>query len=165
MKELTPYELNENFFYSFGKEWALVVVEDDKEDNAMTISWGHIGILWSRPTISVFIRNTRHTKHMMDNCSTFSVSFFDKSYKDKLSYCGMVSRKDEDKISKCNFTRDKIDDTLFIKEAKVTFILKKIYQVDLPITKDTNPSIIRHYQANEYHTQYIGEIIKVLVEE
>ena len=133
MKELLPYQLDENFFNSFGKEWALVIVEDNNEDNAMTISWGQIGILWSRPVVSVYVRNTRYTKHMLDNAASFSVCFFNEEFKDKLAYCGRVSRRDEDKISKCKFTRLKDESTLYVKEARLTFILKKIYQVDMPI--------------------------------
>ena len=163
MKELLPYELNENFFKAFGKKWALIVVEDEKEDNAMTISWGQVGIMWSRPIVSVFVRNTRYSKHMMDNSQTFSVCFFDEKYKDKLGYCGTVSRKDEDKISKCGFTRLKDNSTLYLKEAKITLILKKIYQVDLPIDNNVDPTIKKHYSENESHTQYFGEIIKILI--
>lgn len=165
MKELLPYQLDENFFTSFGKEWALVVVKDEKEDNAMTISWGQLGILWSKPTVSVYIRNTRYSKHMMDNSETFAVCFFSNEYKEKLAYCGQFSRKDEDKISKCNFTRAYENNTLYLKEARLTFILRKIYQVDLSITDSTDQTIKKHYSPNECHTQYIGEIIKVLISE
>ena len=166
MKELSPYELDFNVFNKFGKEWALIVCNNDTLDNAMTISWGQMGILWSRPTATVYVGNTRFTKPILDNINYFSISFFSKEYHDKLAYCGTVSRKDEDKISKCNFTRlyDE-NNTLYLKDAEITFIVKKIYQSDLPILEDTDPTIKKHYQPNEYHTQYICQIEKVIIKE
>ena len=97
MKELSPYEFDFNAFTKFGKEWALIVVEDEKEDNAMTISWGQLGILWSKPVVSVFVRNNRHTKHMMDSCLNFSICFFNEKYKNELTICGSKSRKNPSK--------------------------------------------------------------------
>lgn len=164
MREILPFDFDFNPFYSFGKEWALIVCEENKEDNAMTISWGNIGILWSKPILSVFVRNTRYTKHMLDHSDKFSCCFFDKKYQNELTYCGTVSRKDEDKITKCNFTRERYQNVLYIKEAKITFILKKIYQVDLPISDSTIQDIKKHYKENECHTQYICEIEKILIE-
>ena len=165
MKEININEFNYNAFNKFGKDWALIVLKDDKEDNAMTISWGQLGILWSRPTISVYVRNTRYTKHMLDNSDTFSVCFFNEKYRNELSICGTKSRKELDKITACNFTRSYENDTLYLKEANIVFILKKIYQVDLPIIDSTHPSIKKHYNEGEYHTQYIGEVVKILINE
>ncbi len=165
MKEISINEFNYNAFNKFGKDWALVVVKDNNEDNAMTISWGQLGILWSKPVVSVYIRNTRYTKKMMDNSSTFSVCFFSEKYRKELNICGRKSRKDTDKITECSFSRAYEDNTLYLKEASIIFILKKLYQVDLPISDSTHPSIKKHYKEGESHTQYIGEVIKILVDE
>ena len=83
MKEISPYELDFNAFNKFYKEWALIVVKGKNEDNAMTIAWGQLGILWSRPTMTVYVRNNRYTKHLLDEADTFSVCFFSNEYKDK----------------------------------------------------------------------------------
>ena len=163
MKEISPYELDFNAFNKFYKEWALIVVKGKNEDNAMTIAWGQLGILWSRPTMTVYVRNNRYTKHLLDEADTFSVCFFSNEYKDKLSLCGTKSRSEIDKISECNFTRLYDDETLLLKEAKYTFILKKLYSVDMPINESTLPTIKKHYNENEFHTQYIGEIDKIII--
>ena len=165
MKEISINEFNYNIFNKFGKDWALIVVKDNTEDNAMTISWGQLGILWSRPTVSVYVRNTRHTKNMLNNVDTFSVCFFNEKYRKELNICGTKSRKEVDKITECKFTRSYEDNTLYIKEANIVLILKKIYQVDLPIIETTNSTIKKHYNEGEYHTQYIGEVVKILINE
>lgn len=164
MKIISPLELNENLFKAFGKDWALIVVKDSKEDNAMTISWGQAGILWSQPVVSVYVRNTRYTKHMLDEVDDFSICFFEDKYKPQLSHCGRVSRKDDNKITTCGFTRTEIDSVLYLKEAKLTFILKKLYQIDLPINESTNPEVKKHYNEGEFHTQYICHIEKVIID-
>lgn len=165
MKEISVSEINYNFFDGFHKDWALVVVKDQKEDNAMTISWGGIGILWSKPVTTVYVRNTRYTKHMLDDSEYFSVCFFDEKYRDKLKYLGTQSRRNEDKITCSNLTRVYSDDVLYLKEAKLTLIMKKIYQVDLPLDQVQDKSILKFYQEGEMHTAYIGEVVKVLIED
>ena len=100
---------------------------------------------------------------MLDEVEYFSVSFFDDSYKDVLSYLGRVSRRDEDKITNSKLTRDYVDGVLVLKEARLTLIMKKIYQVDLPVDKVNDPTILKYYTDNGMHTQYIGEIVKVLI--
>lgn len=163
MKEILANELTSNFFDEFKNKWALVVVKDSKEDNAMTIAWGGVGIIWSKQVCSVYVKNLRYTKHMLDEAEYFSVSFFDDSYKDVLAYLGRVSRKDEDKITNSKLTRDYVDGVLVLKEARLTLIMKKIYQVDLPVDKVNDPTILKYYTDNGMHTQYIGEIVKVLI--
>lgn len=165
MKIISPYEFDFNPFYKFGKEWALIVVENENEDNVMTIAWGQVGILWSKPVLSVYVRNNRYTYNMMYQADKFSVCFFSEKYKDKLGYCGTNSRRDVNKIDNCGFTRVKDESTLYLKEAKITFILKKIHQIDLTLENACNEDIKKHYSNNEFHTQYIGEIEKIIVEE
>ena len=164
METIKPNELNIDLFASLKDNWALVVTQDTKEDNAMTIAWGGVGILWGREVVTVYIRNTRYTKHMLDDSQYFSVSFFDDKYKDKLAYCGKVSHRDEDKITNAKFTRSYEDGVLYLKEAKITFILKKIYQVDMPLDGVDEKIVNRYYKPNEMHTQYVGEIVKIIKE-
>ena len=42
--------------------------------NTMTIGWGHIGIEWSRPVFVVYVRESRHTKDMLDTNGEFTVN-------------------------------------------------------------------------------------------
>lgn len=163
MKVINANEIDFNFIKGFGEDWALVVVDDGLEDNAMTISWGGIGVIWAKPVATCYIKNVRYTKHMMDKCEYFSISFFDNSYHKNLQYLGSASRADEDKITKANLTREYVDGVLILKEAKLTLVLKKIYQIDLKTDNINDEIKSRYYKNDECHTQYIGEIIKVIV--
>ena len=36
--------------------------------NTMVIGWGHIGIEWGRPIFVAYVRESRHTKQMVEEC-------------------------------------------------------------------------------------------------
>lgn len=61
MKDIIISQIDYNFFGGFSKNWVLVV-DDHLEDNATTIAWGGIKVLWNKPVATVHIRNTRYTK-------------------------------------------------------------------------------------------------------
>lgn len=162
MKEYNPNEITYNIYDKFNNDWALVMANHHEKNNPMTISWGTTGILWNKPVMQVYVRNTRYTKPLMDGSSYYSVSFFEKDFHEALVYCGTKSGKNEDKIAKCRFHIKEYENVKYIEEASITYIMKKIYQVDLPINEETDSDIKKHYKPNELHTMYIGEIIKVI---
>ena len=44
--------------------------------NSMVIGWGHLGVLWSRPTFHVYVRQGRYTKKQLDATKEFTISVF-----------------------------------------------------------------------------------------
>ena len=51
MSELTSYpveSLQFNPFHLIGSQWMAVTTEKDGKANAMTASWGGIGVLWGK---------------------------------------------------------------------------------------------------------------------
>ena len=47
-KEIDISTLNENFFRKIGKEWMLVTAKNQERTNAMTASWGGLGVMWGK---------------------------------------------------------------------------------------------------------------------
>ena len=163
MKIIKPEELNVNLMDAFKNSWALLTCSTKECDNTMTIAWGQAGHIWNKFVVTCYVRESRFTKHMMDESECYSISFFDESYKEKLTHAGRTSRRDEDKIETLGITKAYEDDVMYLKEAKLTFILKKIYSVDLPCNKLPKETIERYYLDNDIHTEYIGEIQKIIV--
>ncbi|MCA1954508.1 MAG: hypothetical protein LDL12_05080, partial [Anaerolinea sp.] len=66
-----PYDFWEN-------EWVLLTSGDfeSKEYNAMTVAWGSLGCMWSRPFAQVVVRPTRHTFQFMERYPTFTLCAF-----------------------------------------------------------------------------------------
>ena len=91
-----------NVFDMIGKQWMLVGAEKQGKINAMTASWGGLGVMWGKNVAFVFIRETRYTKEFVDNEETFSLSFFGEEKREMLGYMGKISGRDEDKIEKSN---------------------------------------------------------------
>lgn len=76
--KIKPEELHENPFSLIGEDWMLVAASDGSRVNAMTASWGGMGILWNKKVAFVFIRPQRYTKELIDQSGKLSLSFFDE---------------------------------------------------------------------------------------
>ena len=105
MKEINIRDLNDNAVKLISDDWALLTAADRDKDscNPMTVSWGGIGELWGKDTATVYVRESRYTKGLMDKEDHFSLCFFDKEYRPALSFCGSHSGRDCDKIDENSF--------------------------------------------------------------
>ena len=58
-------ELNElalNPFTELGKNWTLISARNPEgKVNTMTASWGAMGVLWGKETVTIYVRQTRYT--------------------------------------------------------------------------------------------------------
>ena len=78
-KEISPFEIHNNFFKAFDKDWALLCAGSpnvETESNMMTVSWGGIGILWNKPIAVCYIRPQRYTLDFVNKTGRFSLNFF-----------------------------------------------------------------------------------------
>lgn len=155
-------DLEFNPFEKIGKEWALVSAGSKKKANAMTVSWGGVGVLWGKNVVFVFIRDSRYTKEFIDNGDFFSVSFLDKNYKDALSYCGSHSGRNEDKIANAGLSWDYKHSIPFIDEGNFVLLCEKLSATKITDDSFISPDIKKWYADGDMHTMYIGEIIEVL---
>jgi flavin reductase (DIM6/NTAB) family NADH-FMN oxidoreductase RutF len=165
-KEIKPEELNKSTFKLIGKDWMLVTAENDDKVNTMTASWGGFGVMFNKNVVYIVIRPQRYTKEFVDSSDTFSLTFFDESFRKQLSYLGTISGKDEDKISKSNLTIQHESNTPYFEEANTVIICKKIYAQDFKpecfISSELEQKV---YPEKDYHTFYIAEVEKILVKE
>lgn len=165
-KEIKPEELNESAFKLIGKDWMLVTAESDNKVNTMTASWGGFGVMFSKNVAYIVIRPQRYTKQFVDSSDTFSLTFFDETFRKQLGYLGSVSGKDEDKISKANLTVQHLDNTPYFEEGKLAIICRKIYSQEFKsecfIDKESEE---KWYPEKDYHTLYIAEIEKIIVKD
>lgn len=149
--------------FDLKNEWMLVTAEKDGKVNTLTASWGGLGIMWNKEVAFVVIRPQRYTKEFIDGADSFSLTFFDKSFKKKLSYLGNTSGRDEDKIAKAELTIVHDNGIPYFEEAHTSIFVKKLFVQ--PITEDSflDKGIIGHwYPAKDFHYLYIAEITKVL---
>lgn len=162
-KTITPDELQKNPFTLIGKEWGLVTAGTSEKVNAMTVSWGGVGIMWGKAVAFVFIRPQRYTKTFVDKNDTFSLSFYSESMRSMLSYMGSHSGKDVDKIKEMELTTVFEGDTPYFEEANTILFLKKLYKQEMQEACFLDKSCIeKWYEAGDYHDMYVCEIQKIL---
>lgn len=165
MRQIKPEELQKNPFQMIGKEWLLVAAEKAGKTNAMTASWGGVGIMWGKPVAYVFIRPQRYTKEFIDTSDTFSLSVLGEEYRKTLSYFGTVSGRDEDKIAKSGLQVAYDGATPYFQEAGTVMICRKLFaQYYDPACFIDKTCDETWYPEKDYHMMYIAEIEKVLVD-
>ena len=165
-KEVKAEELQMNPFTKIGKEWMLITAGNEEKCNTMTASWGGVGIMWGKNAVTTYIRAQRYTKEFVDANDTFTISFFDESYRKALNICGSVSGRDKDKIKEAGLTPYFVDGTAAFEEANLILVCKKMYHGDiLPENFEDEKIDTKWYPQKDYHTMYISEILKVLVKE
>ncbi|MBP1743194.1 MAG: hypothetical protein H6Q58_172 [Firmicutes bacterium] len=165
-KEISVQEINENPFKMIGTDWMLVAAEKEGKVNAMTASWGGLGVIWNKNVAYVFLRPQRYTREFVDSSEKFSLSFYDESYKEKLKYLGSVSGRQEDKMAKSGLTLLEGADAPCFVEASVVLVCRKMYAQKFEPECFVDKSVESvNYPNKDYHIMYIAEIEKVLVRE
>lgn len=169
MHTFQPYPLDMielDPFTKIGTDWMLVTSGTTDQANALTASWGGLGVLWGKNVAYIFIRDSRYTKEFIDSNDTFSLTFFDPKYKNDLKYFGAVSGRQEDKFKVSGLNLNEYEGIPFVDEGNLAFICRKMAAV--PITKEafTDSTILEKWYSGadleNYHTMYIGEISQVL---
>lgn len=149
-----------NPFRLIGQDWAALTSKADGKINAMTVSWGGVGVLWGKNVVTVYVRKSRYTRELLDKGDYFSLSFFpdEPKYRNILKYLGAASGHDEDKIKTAGLTIDHTKRVPYIDEASLVILCYKMASIEIP--SDKLPQEIRDkwYQDGNDHIMYIGEI-------
>lgn len=153
--------MNYDIFKQFDQKWALVTAGTKKDFNTMTISWGGLGTLWSKPCATVYIKPCRYTYKYMNDNDYFTISFFGEDYREDLKILGTKSKRNGDKLSLTKLTPEFLGKTITFKEAEYTLVCKKIYYQDLDL-KHIPKEIIEHYYTEETpHRMFVGEVLEI----
>ena len=162
-QELSVQEFTINPFQKIGKQWMLITAGDESGYNTMTASWGGLGVLWQRNVATVYIRPQRYTKSFVDNGDYFTISFYGEDYRKALQLCGTLSGKDTDKVQQAGLTPYFIDGTTAFAQADLIIVCRKLYHQELLLELFDAPEVEREvYPQKDYHTMYIGEVVKIL---
>lgn len=154
------------------KPGILVTTKAEDQVNTMTIGWGTLGIEWGRPVFILFVRESRHTKTMLEKNGEFTINVPLNGCDQKiLSYCGTKSGRDTDKIADLGLTLEAPTTISVpgIRELPLTLECKVIYK------QDQNPAAIapevkgQYYPPffpdgrGDYHTAYYGQILDAYI--
>lgn len=171
MKEIKIQDLQINPFTLFGKDWMALAAGNEQDSyNAMTVAWGHLVSIWERsnhrnclPTAVCYVRPSRYTKMLMDKENYFTLSHFPEQYRKALGYLGSHSGRDGDKIKTAGLTPVFADGTVLFAEADLVFVCRKLYSQELMEPGFADQELVEfNYSQRDFHTMYVGEIVKVL---
>ena len=165
-KSMKPEELQCKPVDLFANQWMALAMGNKEKMNSMTIAWGTIGELWSKPVVIVYVSSSRYSKKLMDANDYFTVTAFpdtDKS-REALVYIGTHSQSREPEKTKnagltAQFTP--LGNPVFA-EANLAIECKKIYADEFK--EDMIPDDVKtqfYNGRNGLHTFYIGEIVNV----
>ncbi|MVX65873.1 flavin reductase family protein [Clostridium chromiireducens] len=165
-KEIEIKELNINPFSLIGDDWLLITAGTEGKFNTMTASWGGLGVFWGKNAATIYVRPGRYTKEFIDSNDTFTLSFFKEEYKKALHVCGSLSGRNTNKVEAANLSPIFDGNNTYFDEAKMVIVCKKMYHAEIiPENFDNKSFDEKIYPAKDYHTIYIGEILKVLIKE
>ena len=159
-KRISPEDIDK-VIKRIGKDWMLICAYDveNGRTNAMTASWGAMGVLWNKNVCICFVRPERHTHKLLDKDEKFSIAFLRDEYREALRFCGKESGRDVDKLGACGLDTESLDGVEVISEAELALVCKKLYQDELREASFLDKSLLKNYENGGYHTVYVCEII------
>lgn len=162
LKEIDIKSLEEfNPFSKIADDWFLVTAGDESGYNTMTASWGSVGTMWGKSVAVTVIRPQRYTKEFVDKSEYFTISFLKKGNKDKLSFCGSKSGRDFDKAKETGLIPLFVDNTTSFEQAELILICRKVFAQDINPDSFLDKNLIdKWYPEKDFHTAYVGEIVK-----
>lgn len=162
LKEIDIKSLeNLNPFSKIADDWFLVTAGNESGYNTMTASWGSLGTMWGKSAAVTVIRPQRYTKEFIDKNEYFTISFLKEGNKDKLSFCGSKSGRDYDKAKETGLKPVFVDGTTTFEQAELILVCRKVFAQDINPDSFLDKTIIdKWYPDKDFHTAYVGEIVK-----
>ena len=149
-------------FSQFNDKWALLSAGPKDKHNTMTISWGGMGTLWSKPVVTVYVKPCRYTYEFMNENEFFTVSFYPEKYREALTLMGSKSGRDIDKDAAAGLTVKDLGDAVTYEEAEVTLLCRKIYHQDMDPENMPAEVVQQNYTVDQPHRLFIGEVVDVI---
>lgn len=131
--------------------------------NTMTIGWGALGTMWSKPFVFVAVRHSRFTFEFMEKYDSFTLSILPSEYREAINLLGNRSGRDGNKIALSGLTPEpaQVVQAPVFTEAEIIIECEKRYANDLIPEKIPADVIQMYYPAGDFHRIYYGEIVSV----
>jgi len=158
-----------DYFDDFGKfckalrtNGAFLVVNAEGRTNVMTIGWAQIGVVWSRPVMTVLVRSSRFTHGFMGKAGYFTVCAPQEGgMRKELAFCGSKSGRDFDKVAECGLSlgTGPHEELKYIKGSELVYECKKLEHARMLPETLAQTVKASYYGDGDYHTIYFGEIL------
>lgn len=129
--------------------WCVGSYDQEGKPNVMTIAWG--GICCSKPAaVTISLRKATYTYGSIMERKAYTISVPSEKYVAEVDYFGIASGKNTDKFKDTGLTpiRSEVVDAPYVDEFPLIIECKVLRSLDIGL-----------------HTQFIGEIIDIKVDE
>jgi len=139
----------------------LVSMGADGKPNVMTIGWGMIGAVWSRPVFTVLVRPSRHSYSRLEQISDFTVNVPPAELSAAAAHCGKISGREHDKFKESQLTPlpSREVRSPIIKECVVHYECRILHRNDLVPEALAQSVRDQCYPKGDFHRFYHGEIV------
>ncbi len=129
--------------------WCIGSYDAEGPPNVMTVAWG--GVCCSKPPcVTISLRKSRHTYGSIMEKRAFTVSLPSERYARQADYFGIASGRDVDKFEVSGLTPVRSD------------LVDAPYVGEFPLILECR--VIHHHEIGA-HTQFIGEILDVKIDD
>lgn len=147
----------------------LVALDEVGRANPMTIGWGEVGIVWSRPVFTVLVRRSRYTHGCLHASDSFTVNVprID-GLQEELLFCGTKSGRDLDKAEACGLTlvAGRRVNTPIIEECVLHYECRIVARKQLEAGDFALPEVLKkYYETDDHHMIVMGEILTSYADE
>lgn len=145
----------------------LLVPGSSGNPNPMTISWGQVGFVWSRPIFTVFVRRSRYTYECLRTADSFTVNVpAPDRLAEELSVCGTRSGRETDKMQACSL-RTRPSERVsapYLSDCDLHYECRIVARTQLTLPDVTADDVIaEHYPKDDLHLLVLGEIVGAYV--
>ena len=151
-------KLKENPFALIGNDWMLITAGTMQKWNTMTASWGGLGVLWGKNVSYIFVRPSRYTYQFLEESETYTLSWFDSTWRDALNLCGTKSGREVDKAAATGLTPVEYAGSVSFEQARLVLSCRKLYAQDMDPALFLEADLEKNYNGSDYHRFYVGEI-------
>ena len=142
---IRPSDLAVRIHRTWNDDWFLLTSGDlsARDFNTMTVAWGSLGIMWSKPIAMVVVRPTRYTYRFMEKYQDFTMSLLGEEHRDALDFCGSHSGRDTDKVAETGLTPIAVPGvgSPAFGEAELIFACRILYWEDFSPERFRDPSL------------------------
>lgn len=160
---LTKIDITKQAMHVFdllAKDWMLISAGTEEKWNTMTASWGGVGVIWGKPSVTAYIRHSRYTKEFVDNSEYFTITFLQDGHRDALNTLGSKSGREIDKMHESGLTPVFVEGQPTFEEAKLVLVCRKRCKSEIaPEDILQQETVDKWYGDHDFHTMYIGEIV------
>ena len=145
----------------------LVSTGPDGKPNVMTIGWGTIGCIWSRPVFIVLVRPSRYTYTRLEQVNDFTVNVPPREISSAVGHCGTVSGRNHAKFEEAHLTPIPSREVRspIIKECVIHYECRILHRNDLVPDALTQAVREEFYSNGDFHRVYFGEIVAAYADE